>query len=143
MMAEPTNERGWYSTTDKKWYSKDEIMSSRSGVADTYVNWAPKTKLDGAKVELAEESYVYAGNPIEPVASASVGDVTLTKDVDYTVSYEGNVNAGQASYVIEGIGDFEGSCEGGFQVEPREVTLTSASASKVYDGRHSWHIRLR
>ena len=46
---------------------------------------------------------LYTGNPIEPEVTVSFSGASLQKDVDYTLTYENNINAGTASVRIEGI----------------------------------------
>ena len=58
----------------------------------------------------------------------------LTENVDYTVSYENNVNAGTATVIITGTGNYQGVKQVYFQIRKREITITSGSASKIYDG---------
>ena len=41
----------------------------------------------------------------------------LTKDVDYTVEYQNNVEPGEAIVVIKGIGDYAGTLEGAFSIK--------------------------
>ena len=72
----------------------------------------------------------------EPEVKDSSGKV-LEKGKDYVVSYEGdttNVTDAGVKVTITGIGDYTGTVEKTFYILPREVTLTSATASKTYDG---------
>ena len=59
----------------------------------------------------------------------------LTKGIDYTVSYENNVNVGIAKVTITGIGDYKGTCTRTFPILPAasaKVTCTNvASGIKV------------
>ena len=50
-------------------------------------------------------SATYTGKDIEPNAVVKVGDVTLEKDVDYTVEYQNNLNVGIGIVVIKGKGN--------------------------------------
>ena len=49
----------------------------------------------------------YTGYAIKPTVTVSVSNTILTKDVDYSVSYSNNINVGQATVVVRGIGDYE------------------------------------
>ena len=51
------------------------------------------------------DSATYTGKDIEPNAVVKVGDVTLEKDVDYTVEYQNNLNVGIGIVVIKGKGN--------------------------------------
>ena len=65
----------------------------------------------------------YTGNPVtpEPVVKDGDGNI-LVKGKDYTVEYRDNVEPGQASAVITGIGDYTGTIEAPFEIKgPPEV----------------------
>ena len=51
---------------------------------------------------------VYTGNAIEPDIYATINDKKLIKNQDYKLSYEGNIEIGQAQITVEGIGNYEG-----------------------------------
>lgn len=50
-----------------------------------------------------------AGTAAEPAPVLSCGSYVLVKDVDYTVSYANNTEAGQATVTVTGIGNFTGT----------------------------------
>lgn len=53
---------------------------------------------------MSGSSYVYTGQEVRPAVTVTVDGVTLTENQDYHVTYLNNVNAGQASIDITGIG---------------------------------------
>lgn len=61
---------------------------------------------------------------------------TLTKNTDYTLQYSDDVvNAGKVTITVKGIGNYTGEFSRDYQITPRNVTLTSATDSKEYDGK--------
>ena len=63
-------------------------------------------------------------------------DKKLVADKDYSVTYSDDlVNAGTVTITIEGIGNYTGSFTKTYEITKRSVTLTSATASKIYDGQ--------
>ena len=61
-------------------------------------------------------------------------DKVLTENVDYELSYTGDTtNAGTVKITIKGKGNYNGSTEVSYKITKRNVTLTSATDSKVYD----------
>ena len=63
-------------------------------------------------------------------------DKKLVADKDYSVTYSDDlVNAGTVTITIEGIGNYTGSFTKTYEITKRSVTLTSATASKTYDGQ--------
>lgn len=60
---------------------------------------------------------VYTGKEVKPGVTVTVNGITLTKDKDYTVSYQNNVNVGQkAKIIITGIGAYTGKIETYFTI---------------------------
>ncbi|WP_295139059.1 InlB B-repeat-containing protein [uncultured Catenibacterium sp.] len=63
-------------------------------------------------------------------------DKKLVAEKDYSVTYSDDlVNAGTVTITIEGIGNYTGSFTKTYEITKRSVTLTSATASKTYDGQ--------
>ena len=67
-----------------------------------------KDDLQYAKVAFEQDSYEYCAAEIEPVVTVTLLGETLEKHVDYSVSYSDNVNAGQGTVIITGLGDHAG-----------------------------------
>ena len=83
--------------------------------------------------------YTYDGTAKEPTPTITDGVKTLTKDVDYTLSYSDNTNAGTATVTVTGKGGYySGSQSKTFTINPKPVTLTFASATKTVD--YVWNI---
>lgn len=60
------------------------------------------------EITLEAEEYYYDGNEKRPAVTITDGKYTLIQDVDYTVSYECNIEVGTAVAKIVGIGEYEG-----------------------------------
>ena len=70
----------------------------------------------------------------KPTVKDNKTDKTLVEGTDYTLSYNGDTtNAGTVTVTITGAGNYTGSHNVEYQITKRNVTLTSATASKVYD----------
>ena len=70
----------------------------------------------------------------KPTVTDTKTNRTLVEGTDYTLSYSKDViNAGTVTVKVKGIGNYEGSFEVTYEITKRNVTLTSGSASKVYD----------
>jgi hypothetical protein len=61
-------------------------------------------------------SQTYTGLEIYPDVTVKIGTVTLTKGVDYTLSYRNNIKPGTASITINGAGSYTGSKIVTFQI---------------------------
>ena len=69
----------------------------------------------------------------KPTVEDAKTGATLVENVDYTLSYTAAVNAGTVEVTITGIGNYTGTAKTSYEITKRNVTLTSASASKPYD----------
>ncbi len=95
----------------------------------------PDEKKTGIEVTKPADSK-YDGNVHEnkPEVKDTKTGATLVEGTDYTLSYKGDTtNAGTVTVTITGAGNYTGSHNVEYQITKRNVTLTSATASKVYD----------
>lgn len=61
---------------------------------------------------LAEDlSYAYTGEAITPAITVTDGEITLVEGTDYTLEYANNVEVGEATITITGIGAYAGSTQ--------------------------------
>ena len=133
MVPEPGDGCLWRSEETGELYGRDEIVATRSNVADTYVQEAvPPFDISGATVGLEPASFTYDGNAKTPAAKVELGGVALAEDVDFIVAYEGNVDAGTATAVVSGVGNYSGSVSRTFTIaraslSTAKVTLPAAS----------------
>ncbi|GAB6395075.1 MAG: Ig-like domain-containing protein [Bacteroidales bacterium] len=58
----------------------------------------------------------YTGVSIQPAVTVMDGSRTLTPSTDYIVTYSNNVNAGTATIIITGIGNYTGTATGTFSI---------------------------
>lgn len=82
-------------------------------------------------------SVVYNGKMQEPevtvVDNSVVPEVTLTKGVNYTVSYTNNKNAGTATVAVTGIGSYAGTVTKNFTIKPKALTSSMVTLAPVTD----------
>lgn len=77
----------------------------------------------------------YNGKSQKQKPEVKDGNTLLTEGTDYTLSYsEDMTNVGTVTVTVEGKGNYAGEAEVTYGIMKRQVTLESASASKVYDG---------
>ena len=69
----------------------------------------------------------------KPTVEDTKTGATLKENVDYTLSYTAAVNAGTVEVTITGIGNYTGTAKTSYEITKRDVLLTSATDSKVYD----------
>ena len=94
---------------------------------------------EGFTVTLAESSFEYTGEEIKPAPEVYLGETRLTKDIDYTLSYSGNISAGTDTAVVTvtGTGIYSGSKSCTFSILPMDIsglTVSIPYASYEYTG---------
>ena len=94
----------------------------------------PEDEKTGIKVTKPNDT-MYNGEEQKnkPTVEDTKTGATLVENVDYELSYTAAVNAGTVTVTIKGKGNYEGIANTSYQIKKRNVTLTSGSASKVYD----------
>ena len=121
----------WENVETHELYAEDEIPNN---VAATYVaqvkSEVPKTSISESMFAVDTRAKTYTGSPIKP----SVSSDTLNKGTDYDVSYGENMNAGEGTVVITGVGDYVGQVTYSFRIDPRQVGAPEAATGLVYSG---------
>ncbi len=100
------NFEGWYTKSG----TKGTVVKAATIVEAVddhklYAHWT--LDISKAKVSLPG-SLVYDGKEKEPVPEITLNGASLKKGTDYTISYSNNINAGKASAVIKGKGNYAG-----------------------------------
>lgn len=81
-------------------------------------------------ITLSQKNYLYDGTAKTPAVSVSVKREQLQEGTDYRVSYENNVNPGQAVVVIQGINRCSGEHRVTFYIE-KETVQSEAESVKT------------
>ncbi len=88
----------------------------KGSVSETFV--ISSANINGAIISLASDYLTYDGTEKEPELSITYRGLDLTENVDYTVTYRNNINAGTAYADIEGLGNYSGSTTYSFSIQP-------------------------
>lgn len=87
-------------------------------------------------VALASGSYVYNGKERTPAFAVTNESYSLVQDVDYTVSYINNTNAGTATAVISGTGMYTGDVTVPFTIKKATPSISyKKSVAKTYGAK--------
>ena len=94
----------------------------------------PEDKKTGIQVTKPKDT-MYNGEEQKnkPTVEDTKTGATLVENVDYTLSYTAAVDAGTVEVTITGKGNYTGTAKTSYEITKRNVTLTSATDSKVYD----------
>ena len=121
----------WKNVETHELYAEDEIPNN---VAATYIaqvkSEIPKTSISESMFVVDTRAKTYTGLSIKP----SVSSDTLNKGTDYDVSYGENMNAGEGTVVITGVGNYVGQVTYSFRIDPRQVGAPEAATGLVYSG---------
>lgn len=86
------------------------------------------------EVKLSGTNFIYDGTAKKPAVEID----GLEQDIDYTVSYSGNVSAGNGKVVITGKGDYTGTITKTFSISPvssGKCTASLTATKYAYDGK--------
>lgn len=88
-------------------------------------------------VTLSAENYYYSGSERKPNAYITYTDSfgnekRLVKNRDYTVKYMNNINAGNATVSIKGIGNYSGVLSKNFKINPMPITSSHIAKTLGY-----------
>lgn len=78
------------------------VLTIKIKILDTVIDFA------SLGFEVADGRFVYNGSPYLPSVTVKDGTKTLIPEIDYTVVYTNNVNAGDATILLSGLGRYRG-----------------------------------
>ena len=111
---------------------KDGTTTLTSGNASFTIN--PKNASNLTINSIAAQTY--SGSAKTPTVTVKDGNTTLTSGTHYTVSYSNNINAGTATVTITGTGNYTGTKNASFTINPKNASNLSISdiAAVTYNG---------
>ena len=97
---------------------------------------SPKPVTD-TTVTLSQTSYTYDGTAKKPTVTVKDGQKTLKSGTDFTAAYKNIVNAGNASVIITGKGNYGQTTAKLYVINPKSISSASMTLSQTsysYDG---------
>lgn len=125
---EPTKDQyifeGWYEDADYK----EEFDFSQGIVEDTiiYAKFTAVGVLDNSMVTDIED-VIYNGSEVIPSVEIKDGDNVLVENVDYTITYQDNINVGTATIAIVGQNNYSGTLNITFDIIPKSIVGATIS----------------
>ena len=96
-----------------------------------------RISISKASVTLSTSTYAYDGKAKTPSITVKVGEKTLKKDTDYTVSYSNNTKVGTAKVTITGKGNYTGSVSKTYSIKNNFKKATvSGISTKAFTGKN-------
>lgn len=82
-------------------------------------------------------SAIYNGKKQTPAVIVKDDTAALKEGTDYTLTYSNNINAGQASVTIKGIGNYTGTAARNFTIVPADINKLNygSTGTKIYNGK--------
>ncbi len=93
--------------------------------------------INDAEISLQESSFIYDGNPKMPKVVVTYGEVTLVENVDYTLSYENNVEIGVGKVNVNGTGEYTGTKSINFEISPKVEHLPTSEYDYSFNFNNS------
>ena len=110
------------------WVGIDGIGNYQGYVTKSFT--INRADISSCTVTLSDESLTYTGSSLRPTVTVKSGDKELTLNQDYYVSYRNNRDAGTASAILTGTGNYTGSVTKDFTIKPLDISRYSASLSQ-------------
>lgn len=131
---------GWYLDADfTKGNKVDRISAEQTGTMELYAKWTDKSELLWTVDDV--QDFDYTGKKITPVVVVRDRETGAKLDPkkDYTVKYQNNVNAGTATIVVTGKGNYTGTRNIFFEINPidlsEDATVTVEDIYKFATGK--------
>ena len=140
VVAYAMDQKGW-TTSDG---TKVELTATSSVTTESSTTWTaeyefeaayPTTAINISAANVTANNQTYTGLPINPSVTVMLGGKTLAYNMDYTVTYSNNVNAGIGKVTVIGKGNYTGYKTANFTIGPASLTAAIVSATaQVYTG---------
>ena len=111
------------------------INSGYYGVGNSgFICEYDQKNIEECTVTVKETECIYDGKEKKPTVTIKDGNKTLTNNQDYVVTYEKNINAGNAKIIITGKEAYSGTVEKSFTIAKAEseVSFLNSKMEKVY-----------
>ena len=87
------------------------------------------TNISDANVSVTNQ--IYTGKKLTPNPIVKIGSTTLTKNVDYTLSYKDNIKVGTATIILKGKGKYSGTKKVTFKIVKKSQTNNQENVAKI------------
>ena len=106
----------------------EENSAAHSYAIENGFSFEISKSIENAEIVMAESEIYYTGWEIEPEFTLMYNESSLVRGRDYEVEYESNIDAGQAYFVITGIGDYRDSVRKEFEILPVPASMLTFSS---------------
>lgn len=86
-----------------------------------------------ANISIDDATFTYTGSDVEPKVYVTYAGVDLVEGTDYTLSYDNNLNAGEASYTVSGKGNYKGTVTKSFDIAQKNIADEDVKKSYIIE----------
>ncbi len=97
-----------------------------------------REKITSVTLKYSSLTYTGAARTQSTTAVVKAGDKVLTRNVDYTLSYQNNVDAGTAVMIVKGKGAYRGTLHAYYKIKPAPVKKASLTKTKFNYKGQAW-----
>lgn len=93
--------------------------------------------IEGVRISFVGDFiFEYQREPIKPQVIVDFWGIPLYENIDYTISYENNVDAGIGTVVVHGKGKYKGKEKIEFEIKKKKIPVSlPLVCTKNYDGK--------
>ena len=94
--------------------------------------------ISSCKITLSQTKYVYTGAMYKPNVTVKLGNIQLTENIHYTLSYQDNILPGTAKITITGLDNISNSKNIFYIIEGapiKDANVTMSATTFIYDGK--------
>lgn len=97
----------------------------------------PKVDITNAIFSLNNDTFIYNGNPHQPLVDVKLEGKSLAINRDFRIEYKNNINVGEAEIKIVGIGKYQGEKVLRFNISQANINscVTSFNEETFYNGK--------
>lgn len=112
-------------------------IGNYSGKVIKTFNIKNKEEKDISNLNISDiQDQIYLGIKVTPDVTIKDGDAELKKNVDYELSYENNIDVGEAKIIIRGVGNYTSSVTKNFKIVAKDIKNVTVQdiTDQVYTG---------
>lgn len=96
---------------------------------------------DKCRIELSKDGYIYNQSEHKPAVKVYFDNTLLKSGKDYTVKYQNNLNAGEATVIVTGKGKYAGTVTEKFTITPKQAKNASKiTVSNIADQKYTGEV---
>ncbi len=132
----------YYKNPRGMWY--DALTGKTIDISDDFkIEYVDTVNITNSSIDINEcttslssDSFVYDGMVKNPLVDVFYNEIMLEEGIDYYLSYENNINAGVATVIVNGIGNFSNSKKINYNINPQLLKIPTSNYcnSLIYNG---------